>query len=414
MPNESSSQNQKTMHDTNNNQEDALKTQEDLNLNTGMGSTGGPGSSGSFFPHTATGGTGGVGWPSELTSALDQFCNDEIVDMDAFSFQEALRELHGATGGAGGDGVFKDKNLSKDEEGKRLKKMIHLYQDKLNKMETQDEILHELQVRHERMKFVIGKANTAVAIQAYMIGIALKRLKIVYIIDGGDNWITYANRVFFHLKKRSREKYMSVASIPNVEKHFHLGVERLNEFGTYLKNLKDDEREQLGPDPITALCQRYKIDMDADIDEHRLYIDAVVKVIKLEAAGVFISVELMKKFLVKGLNLTGEDRKHMISISKGEEKDAQKEDKGSAAEYLRELIANNGDRTPLLPQADEESFSDETNASKIPNIDSTMVTLRESIKSVLESKIDSGKIDVVTIDYLMADLQALKKKLAKA
>ena len=363
------------------------------------GSTGGTGGMG------YTGGSGSSGLGGEVGKAISSIM-DMGENVETFAKKVAYAGLYGATGGQGQPGsledAIKDSN-SLSDLGKKFSEQV----DRMNDLEA---ILKDFNECQTPLDLVLNKTNAVNAYFAFMQGKRLLKLQGIRSQQNSRDWIKWISGKLPNLKKRSREKYMSLASVPGVENHLEYGVERLAEFGSLYSSRSDEEKAQLGPDPFRTYMKELNVNMDSSYDERRDYIDAVLEVSKLERIGVEFDLEVMASFLRVQDPLTGEERKHLKKLGKEE-----------AVKLLNRIIAKELKRKNLIagtdspPPSEGNSQDASTDASSLlpvtgPNIEKQVVTLCKSLESVtsqgikLDSTVDRDSLVKLKgyIDQLLA------------
>ncbi|WP_449246440.1 hypothetical protein [Desulfarculus baarsii] len=235
-----------------------------------------------------------------------------------------------------------------------------------------------------------------------------------------NDWVAWARKNIPYLNKRTREKYMSIASIPMVEKHLHYGVERLAEFGTYLASLDGDAAKELGEDPLAKLVNdklfTLKSENNSYQGDQKDRWDAILEVLKLERMNVIIPLEIMMDFLAMYNPLTGDEKKFLKNLAEANGKDAP-------VEHIKDFIANKKPRNEFVPKPETSApatatatiENGEVATQVIPNIDGQLVSLSESIKPFLVEGVQmEGKVDAGMLDTLINDLTKLKARLNSA
>lgn len=261
-------------------------------------------------------------------------------------------------------------------------------------------LVKETKIAHASNVTAMIKGNIGCAATAHMTGVMLRKTRNYYEHDlEMKGWIKFAEETFKEISKSSRENYVNVASVPSVEKHYVLGVERLAEFGSYLNSLDSEAKAALGPDPITELANKKGVNLEEPLAKNMPAVDALTANYKLEKRDIPVSWEVLHDFYTAGLKLTGVDTKHMNDLVK----DGKKQEDLDA--YLEALIDNNGDRKTLLnlePQAKKQA--------QATNIDNQMLELTKTVDNLLGQKKIKGRMDTSVLDALIDKLTSLKKK----
>jgi hypothetical protein len=130
-------------------------------------------------------------------------------------------------------------------------------------------IIEEVQTLYSEFNVLQDKANSFLAFHAFRIGLYLLKLQALRYGQNLRDWSTWASRHLVFIKKRSREKYMNLASLPMVEEHLWLGIERLAAVGTHYSSLNDADRDVLGNDPISSLLKKQGFREDMTFEERK-------------------------------------------------------------------------------------------------------------------------------------------------
>jgi hypothetical protein len=363
----------------------------------GTGGTGGAGFTG------GTGGTGGTGFigstgASGLGGDVGKAINS-IMDMNEsvedFAKHVAYAGLYGATGGAGGIGTLEEiqENVSLADISKKFSKQI-------GKLEDTEEILKDFNECQGVFNLVMSKTNAVNAYFAFMQGKRLLKLQSIRINQNSRDWIKWITAKLPNLKKRTREKYMSLAAVPGVENHFEYGVERLAEFGVIYSPKSETEKTALGSAPFSNYMKSFNLEMGTSHDERKNYVDAVIEVNKLNRIKVEFPLDVMINFLRVQDTLTAEERKHLKKL--------YDENQQKPVDLLTQIIAKELNRKNFIAGTDtpssETGASGDTQKASIDtstddsltglNIDRMVSTLCKSLKPVASNtaKLD-GKFD---------------------
>lgn len=369
---------------------------------------------------SSTGGTGGTGSPATPSittkSAMSlqdglKFLNNPGQTVEDFAKDAAYQGFVGATGGVGP--IPATVELAKEQKVSASTMRATLAAE-IDSKSDESQIVMELKALYGEFTILQDKANSILAFHAFRMGLYLLRIQAIRYSKNLHDWTTYAALKVPFIKKRTREKYMSLASLPMVEEHLWLGIERLAAMGTYYKGLKDTEREALGPDPVSSLLAKQGFREDMTFDERKARADAIIEVYKLERLGVFIDPELMEYFLADQDPLSGEERKHLKNLT---------EQQGASApiDHLTKIITKQVSRKDFIPKQDDatttqqngEAAADgqaETQETALPNVDTLLARASESIKPYVHQGLKlKGKVDLTLVDRLIADLMAFKK-----
>jgi len=361
----------------------------------GTGGTGGAGFTG------GTGGTGGTGFigstgASGLGGDVGKAINS-IMDLNEsvedFAKQVAYTGLYGATGGAGGIGTLEDaanKNVS-------LADISQEFSEQIDQLKDTEVILKDFNECQGVFNLVMSKTNAVNAYFAFMQGKRLLKLQSIRSMQNSRDWIKWITAKLPNLKKRTREKYMSLAAVPGVENHFEYGVERLAEFGAIYSPKSETDKTALGSDPFSNYMKSFNLEMGTSHDERKNYVDAVIEVSKLNRIGVDFPLDVMTNFLRVQDPLTSEERKHLKKLGKEE-----------AIKLLTQIITKELNRKNFIagtdtPSSETGASGDTQKASTDTstddsltglNIDRMVSTLCKSLKPVASNtaKLD-GKFD---------------------
>lgn len=370
----------------------------DVDPTKGTGGTGGAGFTG------GTGGTGGTGFigstgASGLGGDVGKAINS-IMDLNEsvedFAKQVAYTGLYGATGGAGGIGTLEDaanKNVS-------LADISQKFSEQIDQLKDTEVILKDFNECQGVFNLVMSKTNAVNAYFAFMQGKRLLKLQSIRSGKNSRDWIKWITAKLPNLKKRTREKYMSLAAVPGVENHFEYGVERLAEFGVIYSPKSDPDKTALGSDPFSNYMKSFNLEMGTSHDERKNYVDAVIEVNKLNRIKVEFPLDVMINFLRVQDPLTAEERKHLKKL--------YDENQQKPVDLLTQIIAKELNRKNFIAGTDtpssETGASGDTQKASIDtstddsltglNIDRMVSTLCKSLKPVASNtaKLD-GKFD---------------------
>jgi len=383
-----------------------LQNSDDISYTGFTGGTGGIG---------FTGGTGASGFGGGLGKTVSSIM-DEEESVEDFARKVAGTGLYGATGGQGQHGSVEE--TVKDSNS--LSALSKTFSDQVDKMDSIDAILQEFNKCQATLNIIENKTNAVNAYYAFMQGTRL--LKLQRIRGNKKDWIQWIKEALPNLKKRTREKYMSLAFIPMVEMHLEHGVERLSEFGSFYASKNDKERDEMGSDPFSWYMKKFNVNMDTSDEKRREHVDSVLEVSKLERLGIECPLDVMTSFLRVQAPLTGAERKHLKSLN---EKDKNKPaeiiallNKIIAKELKREyFIAGTNpppsDENPNAGNSQGTPDAEAGNAPAVmgPNIEKQVFTLCKSLESAstpqgikLDSSINRGALMKLKgyIDKLLA------------
>lgn len=282
----------------------------------------------SGFNSGATGDTGGTGGPG-------------VQSNQALSFEEMIKKasyesLISATGGIGGIPDSPEevrKNYS-------FEKLVQGLKEDTPKVTNEEVLIAKVKQMYLEYETLFEETNSLVAAKAYAVGMFLNQLQAIRASRKQRDWTSWAEKTFPNLKKTRRENMMNIATLPAVEKHFSLGVERLAEFSRFYNNMDEKGKTLLGLDPIATILNKNSVDMTLPVEENRVKIDAVLAHYELAKKKVVVSVNVLEDFFKAGHKITPADRKHMIEISKDNEE--------APAKYLEEVIAAGGNRADVF------------------------------------------------------------------
>jgi len=347
-------------------------------------------------PSTAgfTGGTGASGFGGEVGKAINSIMdmNESVED---FARNVAYAGLYGATGGMGGYDT-----LEETQKNVPLVEMSKMFSGRIDKLKDTEEILKDFNECQGVFNLVMSKTNAVNAYFAFMQGKRLLKLQAIRINQNSRDWITWITAKLPNLKKRTREKYMSLAAVPGVENHFEYGVERLAEFGVIYSPKSDTDKNALGSDPFSNYLRSFNLEMGTSHDERKNYVDAVIEVSKLNRIEVDFPLDVMISFLRVQDPLTSEERKHLKKLY---EEDPQK-----PVDLLTQIIAKELNRKNFIAGTDtpspETGASGDTQKASTdtspddsltgPNIDRMVSTLCKSLKPVASNTAKlEGKFD---------------------
>lgn len=349
-----------------------------------------------------TGGTGASGLGGAVGKAIGSIL-DMNESVEAFAKKLAYAGLSGATGGTGATGATGaegnigslDEAIMNDES---LAVVSKKYSDKIDNTSETDVLLHDFQECQTTLDFVLNKTNSVTAFFAYLQGKRLLKMQGIRTQQNNRDWIKWIGGKLPNLKKRSREKYMSLASVPGVEYYFEYGSERLAEFGIIYSGKSDEEKAEMGDKPFKTFLENCNIADESSYEERREHIDAAIEVNKLKRIKVIFPHDVMVAFLRVQDPLTGEERNHL--------KELYQIDSQKPVELLNLIIAKNlkrknliaGTDTPPSPPSETEADNTQDNPAGTgtntpvtgPNIDKLVVTLCKSLEPVatMRTKVD--------------------------
>ncbi len=357
---------------------------DDTSSTSSTGDTGGMG---------YTGGSGSSGLGGEVGKAISSIM-DMGENVETFAKKVAYAGLYGATGGQGQPGsledAIKDSN-SLSDLGKKFSEQV----DRMNDLEA---ILKDFNECQTTLDLVLNKTNAVNAYFAFMQGKRLLKMQGIRTQKNSRDWIKWISGKLPNLKKRSREKYMSLASVPGVENYLEYGVERLAEFGIIYNGKSDEEKAQMGDKPFKTFLENCNIADESSYEERREHIDAAIEVNKLKRIKVIFPHDVMVAFLRVQDPLTGEERNHL--------KELYQIDPQKPVELLNLIIAKKLKRKNLIagtdtpPSSPSEAEADNTQPPPAatgpntpvtgPNIDKLVVTLCKSLEPVatMGTKVD--------------------------
>lgn len=348
-----------------------------------------------------SGGTGASGLGGAVGKAIGSIL-DMNESVEAFAKKVAYAGLSGATGGTGGTGATGaegnagslDEAIKNDES---LAVVSKKYSDKIDNTSDPDVILHDFQECQTTLDFVLNKTNSVTAFFAYLQGKRLLKLQGIRTQQNNRDWISWISKKLPTLKKRSREKYMSLASVPGVEYYFEYGSERLAEFGIYFSILSDEDKAAMGAKPFEVFMKDFGISSESSYEERREHIDAELEVKKLKRIGVIFPHDEMVSFLRVQDPLTGEERKHLKNLYQIDpQKPVELLNLIIAKELKRKNFIAGTDTPPSSPSEAEANTQDPPAANGPntpvtgPNIDKLVVTLCKSLEPVatMGTKVD--------------------------
>ncbi|WP_415713222.1 hypothetical protein [Maridesulfovibrio sp.] len=267
-----------------------------------------------------------------------------------------------------------------------------------NKEDHLNRLVVEIKGDDEKYKNVTFVSNIHRASIAYISGSKVKKAKELFEEIHGKGWIKFANEKFPKISKSTREKYINVATVFTPE-NASWGVERLNEFGSYVNSLNAKQKEELGHDPVSRLAEN-KVDISLPLAENMAAVDALAANARLLKHKVEIGWNALLDFYVAGHKINAVDTQHLKNMV------AEGKSQSDLDKYLKDLISNNCDRKKLLG-------IDTKKVKKvgIPNVDASMAELTRVVEAVLHQKIDSG-IDVSLVDTLIKKLFDLKVQIS--
>lgn len=380
-----------------------------------QGVTGGTGGVG------GTGGTGGTGGPGNHSVTIEstmsyqdglKLLNNPSQTVEEFARAATYQGLVGATGGVGQ--IPSTVELAQAQHVSAAAMRATLVSE-INAKIDENAIIEELKTHCGEFNQLQDKANSFLAFHAFRMGLNLSRLQNLRYSKNYNDWTAWAEKNISFIKKRTREKYMSLASLPMVEEHLWLGIERLAAMGTFYNGLADTDRESLGSDPISSLLKKQGFSENMDDDERKARADAIIEVLKLERLNVFIKPEVMEAFLAVQDPLTGDERKYLKKLAK-------EQGESAPSDLLVKVTTYQVKRKDFIPQQDDDAQTqqegetsttggqEEATQDFVPNVDALLVRARQSIKPYIHMGRElTGKVDLTLVDSLIADLLAFKK-----
>jgi len=368
-----------------------------------------------------TGGVGGTGGPGNHSVTIEstvsfqdglKFLNNPGQTVEDFAKAAAYQGLVGATGGLGQ--IPQTVELAKEQKVSASTMRATLAAE-IDSKSDESQLVEELKALYGEFTILQDKANSILAFHAFRMGLYLLRLQAIRYSKNLHDWTTHAALKVPFIKKRTREKYMSMAALPMVEEHLWLGIERLAAMGTFYNGLADTDRESLGSDPISSLLKKQGFSENMDDDERKARADAIIEVLKLERLNVFIKPEVMGAFLAVQDPLTGEERKYLKKLAK-------EQGESAPSDLLVKVTTYQVKRKDFIPQQDDDAQTqqegetsttggqEEATQDFVPNVDALLVRARQSIKPYIHMGRElTGKVDLTLVDSLIADLLAFKK-----
>lgn len=348
--------------------------------------TGGPGRPQDSDDTSSTGGTGGMGYTGGsgasgfgggLGKKVDSIMNIE-EGVDTFARNVTGTGLYGATGGPGQHGPLDKVPM----DNSSLAAMGKQFEDKINKMASIDDIVDDFHTCQTTLDLVLQKTNAVNALFAFMQGKRLLRIKALFIQGNNKDWQKWIPTKVPNLEKRTRQKYMNLASVPMVETHLEYGVERLAQFGSFYASKTKDEKTEMNPDPFRWYLEKFNVNMDTSYDERREYVDSVLEVGKLERMGLEFPLEVMTSFLRVQDPLTGDERKHLKKL--GMEEAVKLLNRIIAKELKRKNLIAGTDSPPPSERNSKDASTDVGAPLPVtgPNIEKQVVTLCKSLESI--------------------------------
>lgn len=192
------------------------------------------------------------------------------------------------------------------------------------------------------------KAITA-SLTAQHVKIGKLSLKIKKIVLSQDfNWEKWAKSNLKFMNKRTRQTYMQLAQIPNVEKYLMFGKERLLLIWREIKDIakKDD------PDPIGTFLKKHGVDfetaMEKPLVEFKNIVDTAVIIEKTAKKDLDLDRESVRGLIEIGFKFTNADFQQFVDI---------KEADGDPNKLLDKLFINKGRREDVYEQPDKKKAS---------------------------------------------------------
>ncbi|WP_319760574.1 hypothetical protein [Maridesulfovibrio sp.] len=385
-----------------------------------------------FSATAGTGGTGGAGGTSESgfgqqhvggasASGLTPPANVHAEDFDLKKYCEevAYAGFVGASGGMGMKGEDGEEIIvpTTVEEARNMHlnidTMRKVFTEKIGSLDDTDFLIKETERQLGVYATIEKSANSQVAMQAMFIGFILLRLQSLRYGMNKRDWMVWADKKLPFLKKRTREKYMSLAALPGSDKFLFLGAERLAEIGSYYLSLDDDAAKELGANPIATLMQRMGFLAEESYEERKLAMDAIVEVLKLEKRGVVLE-KLTAKDIENLLDIsgkfTGAKRSLLVAVYGDQGENGLKQ-------FIQLVKEENGKWDKAENRFYPESVQNDKQGAKpseksapvmVASVPELTIYLSQSIKTLLDdSQASFVGVEVGDLGQLKSDIDAL-------
>ena len=374
----------------------------------------------------SAGGTGGPGGNPPRAGNPVEALNFSNPDQTVDEFAQEVTFI-GFVSETGGHGQIPTTAHEAREKGISAGEMRKEQDKAIEGISTVEQAITEVKARYAKFTIVEKKANSVMAFHALGMGRVFIRMRELHAkVVGHRDWISFANAQVPEVSKRSREKYVNIAALPGVEDHLAYGVEALAEFGSHYASLNQAEKAGLGENPILTYLSRRQFSLDTPYEERKLHLDAVVQVKKLDRQGIFLSVELMERFLRSFSPLTKEERAYLKSLPGDPVSNAQK--------YVEAFVSSGKTRDEFAPKQNTDQSSQASSSINheveaqgtetglppkpltIPNLDVQVATLEQSLAAYLtpDSSELPGTVDVDALERVARQALELAQKLRKS
>ena len=363
------------------------------------------------YPEAAvfTGGTGGVDSPYTDPSLM----NDQ--DIEEFAKKNFRSVLHGSTGGQGGvpenieelDGVENVENRmvnvsEKELEGVSDEELHNLFRDDYHAILQSERLFNSFSVP-----------------RALRLGQVINIWKNRHGKNGNwSEWLKENVVEKYDISHRTCQMYMAIANTPGAGLHPEYGVADLAAVGVAYSKLPYEEQKNVGDDAVEYFLGKWK--KEKSFRKRRDYLRADLKQRHLNRMKIYLPLELVYEFLSGGHTFSKDLNKYLKTLT-GEDEATRfiemvKDGEGTWKDYLPKDAAGAEESKSNAGSSDSAAKKALSAVGEVrtPRLKEQTVTLRDSIKSVIDSGSYEGEVTPEDIDALISDLLEYKKNVVAA
>ena len=201
-----------------------------------------------------------------------------------------------------------------------------------NGIEDSIQLLKDYYIELNNSEKALNSGLTGYMVKMGMLIIGIQ--KMAYALH--YKWEDWADANLHFINKRTRQTYMKLAKIKNVEKYLMLRKERILHIDSVIKDIieKDDA------DPIGTFFKQHNINFESAADkpfeEFKSTVDAAVVIEKAKKKGLGLNRQLVRGLIEIGFKFTNSDFNQLKEI---------KESGGEPDKSLEKLLMHKGKRS---------------------------------------------------------------------